>query len=178
MGPLARAHNDHPIIQARFGEYLNHFILVYISDIVLPVFSWNEADHWHCSTHARQAEGIPSLPQSWKVWVPLPQLHHQCWRYQDGYRLKQSNPGLFHPPLKNFNIFSAFTTVPLNRHPDPKKPFTVEVYASNSGMGAVHSQKQGNPANLSMCIPLKETHYRGAELWHRQPRAISHQTSS
>ncbi|KAK3531902.1 hypothetical protein QTP70_034406, partial [Hemibagrus guttatus] len=42
----------------------------------------------------------------------------------------------------------AFTTAPLLVHPDPDKPFIVEVDASTTGVGAGLSQQQGNPSHL------------------------------
>ncbi len=45
----------------------------------------------------------------------------------------------------------AFTSAPILVHPDPQKPFIVEVDASTSGVGAVLSQQQGNPAKLHPC---------------------------
>ncbi|KAK3528035.1 hypothetical protein QTP86_015842, partial [Hemibagrus guttatus] len=45
----------------------------------------------------------------------------------------------------------AFTTAPLLIHPDPDKPFIVEVDASTTGVGAVLSQQQGNPSRLHPC---------------------------
>lgn len=44
-----------------------------------------------------------------------------------------------------------FSSAPLLRHPDPTKPFVVEVDASSSGVGAVLSQRQGEPAVLHPC---------------------------
>ncbi|KAK3535798.1 hypothetical protein QTP70_021111 [Hemibagrus guttatus] len=41
----------------------------------------------------------------------------------------------------------AFTTAPLLVHPDPDRPFIVEVDASTTGVGAVLSQQQENPAS-------------------------------
>ncbi|KAI2664140.1 Transposon Tf2-9 polyprotein [Labeo rohita] len=45
----------------------------------------------------------------------------------------------------------AFTQAPLLTHPDPNLPFVVEVDASTTGVGAVHSQHHGNPPRLHPC---------------------------
>ncbi|KAL0195404.1 hypothetical protein M9458_008976, partial [Cirrhinus mrigala] len=44
-----------------------------------------------------------------------------------------------------------FTTAPVLRHPDPQLPFLVEVDASSTGVGAVLSQKQGEPPKTFPC---------------------------
>lgn len=44
-----------------------------------------------------------------------------------------------------------FTSAPILRHPDPELPFTVEVDASNTGIGAVLSQRQGEPSKMFPC---------------------------
>ncbi len=54
--------------------------------------------------------------------------------------------------LRSFQELKArFTSAPILRHPDPERQFTVEVNASNTGVGAVLSQRQGEPAKLYPC---------------------------
>ncbi len=44
-----------------------------------------------------------------------------------------------------------FTSAPILHHPDPELEFSVEVDASNTGFGAILSQRQGNSAKLYPC---------------------------
>ncbi len=41
-----------------------------------------------------------------------------------------------------------FTSAPILHHPDPELEFFVKVDASNTGIGAILSQRQGNPPKL------------------------------
>ncbi|KAK3574553.1 hypothetical protein QTP86_009553 [Hemibagrus guttatus] len=45
----------------------------------------------------------------------------------------------------------CFTTAPILRHPDPDMPLMVEVHTSCSGLGAVLSQRHGEPGKLHPC---------------------------
>ncbi|KAL0161008.1 hypothetical protein M9458_044733, partial [Cirrhinus mrigala] len=44
-----------------------------------------------------------------------------------------------------------FSSAPILHHPDPERPFVVEVDASSTGVGAVLSQRQGEPPKLFPC---------------------------
>ncbi len=47
---------------------------------------------------------------------------------------------------------TSFTTAPILKHPDPDLPFIVEVDASDLGIGAVLSQRHGNPGKIFPCV--------------------------
>ncbi|KAL0188100.1 hypothetical protein M9458_015199, partial [Cirrhinus mrigala] len=49
------------------------------------------------------------------------------------------------------NLKERFTSAPILRHPDPEFEFNVEVDASNTGIGAILSQRHGNPPKLYPC---------------------------
>ncbi|KAI2661109.1 Transposon Tf2-6 polyprotein [Labeo rohita] len=59
--------------------------------------------------------------------------------------------------IRHFSTIAAplttmkLTTAPILHHPDPDKPFIVEVDASSTGIGAVLSQRQGEPAKMFPC---------------------------
>ncbi|KAL0151304.1 hypothetical protein M9458_053495 [Cirrhinus mrigala] len=44
-----------------------------------------------------------------------------------------------------------FTSAPILRHPDPNEPFIVELDATNTGVGAILSQRHGDPAKMYPC---------------------------
>lgn len=46
----------------------------------------------------------------------------------------------------------SFTSAPFLIHPNPNKPFVVEVDTSTTGVGAVLSQQQGKPSRLHPCV--------------------------
>ncbi len=49
------------------------------------------------------------------------------------------------------SLKERFTTAPILHHPDPDLEFTLEVDASSTGIGAVLSQRQGDPPKLYPC---------------------------
>ncbi|KAI2665857.1 Transposon Tf2-6 polyprotein [Labeo rohita] len=56
------------------------------------------------------------------------------------------------PALQAFNdLRRRFSSAPILHHPDPEKPFIVEVDASSTGVGAVLSQRHGDPPKMFPC---------------------------
>ncbi|KAI2652387.1 Transposon Tf2-9 polyprotein [Labeo rohita] len=49
------------------------------------------------------------------------------------------------------DLRQRFTTAPILRYPDPQQPFIVKVDASSTGVGAVLSQRQGQPPKTYPC---------------------------
>ncbi len=49
------------------------------------------------------------------------------------------------------DLKERFTTAPILHHPDPEREFIVEENVSSSGIGAVLSQRHGNPPKLYPC---------------------------
>ncbi len=72
-------------------------------------------------------------------------------------------------------------TAPILHHPDPDLEFTVEVDASSTGIGAVLSQRQGNPPKLYPCAffsrklnPTEQNYDVGnvnSSLWRQHSRS-------
>ncbi|KAL0157200.1 hypothetical protein M9458_048446, partial [Cirrhinus mrigala] len=54
-------------------------------------------------------------------------------------------------PSDYSDLRQRFTTAPILHHPDPDRPFIVEVDASSTGVGAVLSQRHGEPAKMFPC---------------------------
>ncbi|KAK3515201.1 hypothetical protein QTP70_010606 [Hemibagrus guttatus] len=125
-----------------FREFLHRFVLVYIDDIL--IYSRNLAEHrQHVakflgykinSSGIKMDERKVTAVRDWPAPTTPKSL---AWSPAAG---------------KAFNLLKrAFTTAPLLVHPDPDKPFIVEVDASTTGVGAVLSQQQGNPSRLHPC---------------------------
>ncbi|KAI2661141.1 Transposon Tf2-6 polyprotein [Labeo rohita] len=56
------------------------------------------------------------------------------------------------PAIQAFNdLRQCFTSAPILHHPDPERAFIVEVDASSTGVGAVLSQRQGEPPKMFPC---------------------------
>ncbi|KAK3530862.1 hypothetical protein QTP70_003635 [Hemibagrus guttatus] len=142
-------------------EFLHRCVLVYIDDIL--IYSRSLAEHRQhvaevlgrlrefqlflkaekCSFHQPSVQFLGRFIRNYSsIADPLTNL------------LRNKPKSLLWSPAAEgaFNTLKrAFTTAPLLIHPDPDKPFVVEVDASTTGVGAVLSQQQGNPGRLHPC---------------------------
>ncbi|KAK3508085.1 hypothetical protein QTP70_013157 [Hemibagrus guttatus] len=155
-------------------EFLHRFVLVYIDDIL--IYSQNLAEHRH-----HVAEVVECLRKFQLFLKAEKCSFHQPSVQFLGYKIDSSgiqmdegrfiqNYSSIANPLTSllwkkpkslawspaaeeaFNTLKkAFTTAPLLIHPDPDKPFIVEVDAFTTRVGAVLSQQQGNPSCLHPC---------------------------
>ncbi|KAL0163510.1 hypothetical protein M9458_039263 [Cirrhinus mrigala] len=155
-------------------DFLNKFVIAYIDDIL--IFSKSEAEH---ITHVR-AVLFRLLDHQLYVKAEKCEFHvHQTsfLGYQvshqgvkmDSSKIQAVTDTIAAPLtslLKNkpkklcwtegadraFSTLKAsFTSAPILKHPDPELPFVVEVDASDCGIGAILSQRHGQPGKLHPC---------------------------
>ncbi|KAK3548372.1 hypothetical protein QTP70_011698 [Hemibagrus guttatus] len=128
-------------------------VLVYIDDIL--IYSQYLAEHRHHvaeidSSGIQMDEGKITTIRNW----PAPTTNHSSIANPLTSLLWNKPKSLAWSPAAEeaFNTLKkAFTTAPLLIHPDPDKPFIVEVDASTTGVGMVLSQQQGNPSRHHPC---------------------------
>ncbi len=74
--------------------------------------------------------------------------------------LLRNKPKSWTPATKEAfeTLKDAFTYAPILIHPDPRKPFIVEVDSSTTGVGAILSQQQGTPVQLHPCAFFSRKH--------------------
>ncbi|KAI2652427.1 Transposon Tf2-6 polyprotein [Labeo rohita] len=158
-------------------EFLHHFVVVYIDDILL--YSRSEAEHRHhvaeflgyvIDRHGvRMDEGKVDAVVSWPKPNTIKELQRFLGfanfyrRFVEGFSLITSsltNLLKGHPKTLYWTtdantafemLKKAFTQAPLLTHPDPDLPFVVKVDASTTGVGAVLSQHHGTPPRLHPC---------------------------
>ncbi|KAK3544371.1 hypothetical protein QTP86_010148 [Hemibagrus guttatus] len=156
-------------------EFLHRFVLVYIDDILIYFrYSFHQPSVQFLvykidSSGIQMDEGKITAIRNWPTPITVKELQ-RFLRFANFYRRFIQNYSSIANPLTSllqnkpkslawspaaeeaFNTLKkAFTTAPLLIHPDPDKPFIVEVDASTTGVGAVLSQQQGNPSRLHPC---------------------------
>ncbi|KAI2655851.1 Transposon Tf2-8 polyprotein [Labeo rohita] len=154
-----------------FREFLHRLVVVYIDDIL--IYSRNMAEH---RQHVQQV--LHKLCQH-HLYLKLEKCEFNKPSVQFlGYNI--SAEGVLMDQGKDYSSITApltsllrgkpkhltwspaaheafqhlkhiFSTAPLLHHPDPELPFTVEVDASTTGVGAVLSQAVGEPSILHPC---------------------------
>ncbi|CDQ60897.1 unnamed protein product [Oncorhynchus mykiss] len=65
-----------------------------------------------------------------------------------------------------------FISGPILIHPDPTRPFVVEVDTLDTGAGAVHSQRNEDDKKLHPCSFLSKLFSLGTQIRCRQPGAL------
>ncbi|KAL0157145.1 hypothetical protein M9458_048391, partial [Cirrhinus mrigala] len=162
-----------------FRDLLNRCVIVYIDDIL--IFSNSFAEHvQHVRAHRLYAkeekcqfhqqsiaflgyvispEGVAmddSKVNAVRDW-PRPKTLKELQRFlgfSNFYRRFIRNFAPLTSMVKRGKVrltWQRFTRAPILRHPDLQLPFLVEVDASSTGVGAVLSQRQGQPPKTFPC---------------------------
>ncbi|KAK3565915.1 hypothetical protein QTP86_020324 [Hemibagrus guttatus] len=142
------------LVNGVFQDLLGKGVITYIDDIL--VYSASLEDH------VRQVQEVLARLQRHHLYVRL----EKCEFHRTTVTFLGSVSGpltsLLRRKPKRLNwtdqawvaflqLKSCFTTAPILWHPDPNRPFVVEVDASSSGLGAVLSQQHGDPGKLHPC---------------------------
>ncbi|KAK3533899.1 hypothetical protein QTP70_034891 [Hemibagrus guttatus] len=154
----------HKVLQ----EFLHRFVLVYIDDIL--IYSRNLAEHrHHVAEVLKRLREFQLFLKAKKCSFHQPSVQFLGYnidssgiRMDEGKTFTQNYSSLANPLtslLRNkpkslswtSSAKEAFNTAPLLVHPDPDRPFIVEVDASTTGVRAVLSQQQGNLSCLHPC---------------------------
>ncbi|KAI2644583.1 Transposon Tf2-11 polyprotein [Labeo rohita] len=129
-----------------FREFLHRFVVVYIE---ILIYSRNLAELLPAGQHVQQpltqTQSVSSTVPPYSSWVTS-SLPRAC-RWRSKPKVLIWNPSAY----KAFQQLKKIFTAPLLHHPDPELPFTVEVDASTTGVGAVLSQAVGEPPLLHRC---------------------------
>ncbi|KAI2646996.1 Transposon Tf2-9 polyprotein [Labeo rohita] len=152
-----------------FREYLDKFLVIYIDDIL--IYSPSLQDH---RLHVRK---VLSKLREFHLFLKAEKCtFHQSHTQFLGYHIDASGVSMDNSKIEAIvnwpapstvkegkprtltwtpeatlafeRLKEAFTSAPILVHPDPQKPFVVEVDASTTGVGAILSQQQGNPPQL------------------------------
>ncbi|KAI2645257.1 Transposon Tf2-9 polyprotein [Labeo rohita] len=129
-----------------FRDFLHQFVIVYIDDILIYSHDLQE--------HRRHVLQVLQRLREHHLYLKLEkrEFHQSFVSFLgyvisgDGVRMEQNKVQEAFQRLKQ-----AFTTASVLQHPDPNKPFVVEVDAADTGVGAVLSQWSGEPLALHPC---------------------------
>ncbi|KAK3562524.1 hypothetical protein QTP86_034752 [Hemibagrus guttatus] len=150
----------HKVLQ----EFLHRFVLVYIDDIL--IYSRNLAEHrHHVAEVLKRLREFQLFLKAKKCSFHQPSVQFLGYNIDSsGIRMDEGKVAAIRDwptpttvkELQRFLSFAnfyrqAFNTAPLLVHPDPDRPFIVEVDASTTGVRAVLSQQQGNLSCLHPC---------------------------
>ncbi len=91
-------------------------------------------------------DSLTSTVDSFKSTAPLPVHSPTC-----SITSLSLCPGPQQPRRPSRSWRKLSHQAPILVHPDPERPFIVEVDASTTGVGAILSQQQGNPVKLHPC---------------------------
>ncbi len=165
-----------------FRDMLNHWVIVYIDDIL--IYSDSYEDHVKqvrsvlqrllthqlyakiekCEFHQTSVSFLGYVISSggvamedkkvqavidWPQPVTLKELQRSTVAAPMTSMLKRGRQRLVWTPaaIAAFQkLKERFTTAPILHHPDPEREFTVEVDASSTGIGAILSQRHGDPS--------------------------------
>ncbi len=134
---------------------------VFIPSILSPILRLQHRQWWH--SNGRREDGCHSdlaSPSTIKKLQRFLGFSNFYWRFIQNYStitspltslLRNKPKSLSWTPAAKEafeTLKDAFTHAPILVHPDPHKPFIVEVDASTTGVGAILSQQQGTPIQL------------------------------
>ncbi|KAI2655938.1 Transposon Tf2-9 polyprotein [Labeo rohita] len=153
-------------------EFMNKFVIAYIDDIL--IYSKTETKHvTHDIKSATRGSRWtqPRFKQSRIGLNPLPSRSFKdSWASPNFYRRFIRNYSTIASPLTSLlknkpkrlcwteeanqafvTLKTSFTSAPILKHPNPELPFVVEVDVSDCGIGAILSQRHGQPGKLHPC---------------------------
>ncbi|KAL0150314.1 hypothetical protein M9458_054422 [Cirrhinus mrigala] len=144
-----------------FRDMLNRWVIVYIDDILIYSNSYSEhVTHVRATLqrlishqlYAKEKKCEFHLDKiSFLGYIISPEGVAMDERKVNAV-MNWPRPATLKELQRHFDeLRRRFTTAPILHHPDPDRPFIVEVDASSTGVGAVLSQCQGDPAKMFPC---------------------------
>ncbi|KAK3553204.1 hypothetical protein QTP86_031796 [Hemibagrus guttatus] len=157
----------HALINGVFRDLLGRGVIAYIDDIL--VYSTSMEDHVRqvrekCEFHRTTVTFLEELPASSTIkeqwFLGFANFYRRFIRNYSSVAAPLTSLLRGKPKKLNWTdqaraafqrLKDCFTTAPILCHPDTDRPFVVEVDASSSGLGAVLSQRHGDPGKVHPC---------------------------